>query len=357
MYPGKVRTGGGPGSRRRMFKVVSHKPSRYLVAIACLVVALAAGVSTALAWKDSDFAHRPLFAYPLPHGKDNIIGSLLTYRVRKGDTLLDIGRWFGLTAPEISDANNHLDWWAPPVGRKIVLPDEHILPDAPRSGIIVNVPELRLYYYKGHVVYTFPVGLGRYDWRTPVGKTFRVTSKQHNPPWIVPADIYKEHLERDGWADRMIPGGDPDNPEGFWRLNLNLPQYAIHGTNNPWGVGMEVSHGCIRLYPEDIDRLWHLVPVGTKGHIIYEPVKFGWRGGSLYVEVHPDIYNEYPGLWNAVRKMVVEKHLQNYVDYGKLEKAVTDKTGVPTYIMPGPPPPGSYNGEVEALSHKTRPPG
>jgi L,D-transpeptidase ErfK/SrfK len=313
------------------------------------MVGLVATFRAVCAADGRDFSRSPLYAYPLPEGKDNIIGSLITYHIHKGDTLLDVGRWFGLSGAEVSDANNHLDWWLPPVGKKIVLPTEHILPDGPRTGIVVNVPEFRLYYYKGHVVYTFPVGLGRYDWRTPVGKTFRVTSKQHNPPWIVPPDIYKEHLERDGWAEHVIPGGDPDNPEGFWRLNLNLPEYAIHGTNNPWGVGMEVSHGCIRLYPEDIDRLWHLVPVGTKGEIVYQPIKFGWRGGALYVEVHRDVYNLHPGLWKLAMRLVAAKHLQSIVDYGKLQKAVSAMTGVPTYVMPGPPPPGSYNTEEAGL--------
>jgi L,D-transpeptidase ErfK/SrfK len=334
---------------------------RLQLATACAIaVAIWAAPRAALGWADGEFEHRPLYAYPLSHGRDDIIGNLITYKIRSGDTLLDVGRWFGLTATEVSAANNHLDWWAPPVGKSIILPDEHILPAGPRTGIVVNVPELRLYYYypssrrsrrgkelvhathtEARVVYTFPVGLGRYDWRTPLGKVFRVTAKEHNPSWVVPKDIYAEHMERDGYAEHMIPGGDPDNPEGHWRLDLNLPEYAIHGTNNPWGVGMEVSHGCIRLFPEDIDRLWHLVPVGTTGHIVYQPIKFGWRGDALYVEVHPDIYNRYPGLWAHAVMMVRQLRLQSDIDYLKLQKAVEAKSGVPTYVMPGPPPDGS----------------
>jgi L,D-transpeptidase ErfK/SrfK len=349
-------------------------------ALALISTALLAAPRFAHGWNEDDFARSPLVAYPIPTGRNDVIGALQTYTLRKGDTLLDVGRWFGLSAREISDANNHMDWWTPPVGKTIVLPTEHILPMGPHSGIVVDVPELRLYYYpsprrpsrrhsrsKGklvrvryspaRVVYTFPVGLGRYDWRTPVGKTFRVTAKEHNPPWIVPKDIYEEHLERDGYAEHMIPGGDPDNPEGHWRLDLNLPAYAIHGTNNPWGVGMEVSHGCIRLDPEAIDRLWHMVPVGTTGRIVYQPVKYGWRGGSLYVEVHEDLYGMYPGLWRHAISLAKRENLLGYIDKLKLEKAVEEKTGVPTYVMPGLEPASAPVPATVASSVRLPPPG
>ncbi|HZO82716.1 MAG TPA: L,D-transpeptidase family protein [Candidatus Binataceae bacterium] len=361
-----------------------------------LVAALVAAPQIARGWSEDDFARRPVVAYPIPTGRDEMIGALQSYTIRKGDTLLDIGRWFGVSAREISDANDHIDWWTPPAGKTIVLPTEHILPSGPRAGIVINVPELRLYYYyppavahsrgrakltraklegarskhahaKNHVlnasysgarvVYTFPVGLGRYDWRTPVGKSFRVTAKEHDPPWIVPQDIYEEHLERDGYAEHMIPGGDPDNPEGHWRLDLNLPEYAIHGTNNPWGVGMEVSHGCIRLSPEAIDRLWHMVPVGTTGRIVYQPVKFGWHGGVLYVEVHEDLYGMYPGLWRYAVSEARRQNLLGYIDTLKLEKAIEEKTGVPTYVMPGPEPPIAPVPATVASSIPLPPPG
>jgi L,D-transpeptidase ErfK/SrfK len=266
-----------------------------------------------------------------------------------------------LSAKEVSDANNHLDWWLPPAGKEIVLPTEHILPEGPRTGIVLNIPEMRLYYFypspaevrhrgklkavsfsrrTASVVYTFPVGLGRFDWKTPVG-AWRVVAKTHDPTWNVPNDIYQEHLERDGVADHMIPGGDPDNPLGHYRLSLSLPEYAIHGTNVPWGVGMNISHGCVRLYPEDIERLYARVPVGTPGSFVYQPIKFGWRGSSLYVEVHDDLYAKYPGLWNHAMHEVNRLGLEDQVDMGKLEKAVELRSGIPTYVMPGPDPSGS----------------
>ncbi len=321
------------------------------------VFAIIAGTpAMARNWNGVDFSRRPLYAYPLPAGQDNIIGDLTTYRIEKSDTLLDVGRWYGVTAKEISDANSHIDWWSPPVGKEIVLVTEHILPDTPHIGIVLNIPEMRIYYYpspilarhkKGkltstayapaQVVYTFPVGLGRFDWRTPVG-AFHVRGKTVDPTWVVPQDIYEEHLERDGEADHVIPGGDPDNPLGRYRLELTLPEYAIHGTNVPWGVGMEVSHGCVRLYPEDIERLFYKVKVGTPGEFVYQPVKFGWRGDALYVEVHDDLYGRYAGLWHYAMDEVKRLDLTDQIDFQKLEKAVEEKTGVPTYVMPGPGP-------------------
>jgi L,D-transpeptidase ErfK/SrfK len=327
------------------------------------------------AWTEDEFEHRPLFAYPLPHGKDDVIGNLITYQLQKGDTLLDVGRWFGVTAKEISNANGGIDWWSPPAGKQIILPDEHILPDTPHVGIILNIPEMRLYYYfpsptgpvrhkrkdskgkitpakfvagKKHshllaggpsVVYTFPVGLGRFDWKTPVGD-FTVRGKTKNPTWVVPQDIYDEHLERDGEAEHVVSGDDPDNPLGHYRIELTLPEYAFHGTNVPWGVGMTVSHGCIRLYPEDIERLFNKVKIGTPGMFVYQPVKYGWRGDALYVEVHDDVYGMYAGLWAYAQKEADRLGISDEIDAQKLQKAVEQKTGVPTYIMPGPAPGG-----------------
>ncbi len=342
-------------------RLTQHRPLlKSLVAVMVLLAAFASS-SFAHKWDESEFANRPLYAYPLPHSRDDIIGSLTMYKTQPGDTLLDVGRWYGLSAKEVSDANSHLDWWSPPPGKEIILPTEHIIPEGPRTGIVLNIPEMRLYYFypspamvrhqrklktvsfsrqTASVVYTFPVGLGRFDWKTPVG-VWTVVAKTKDPTWVVPNDIYQEHLERDGEADHVIPGGDPDNPLGHYRLSLSLPEYALHGTDVPWGVGMNVSHGCVRLYPEDIERLYSKVRVGTPGRFVYQPVKFGWRGESLYVEVHDDLYARYPGLWNHALHEVKRLGLEDRVDMGKLEKAVGLRAGIPTYVMPGPDPGGS----------------
>jgi L,D-transpeptidase ErfK/SrfK len=334
--------------------------SKVRLGAALLAVIIAAAIfgaqPGAMAWREEDFAHRTVVAYPLSPGRDNMIGERMTYRLRKGDTLLDVGRWFDITAKEISEANQHIDWWTPPAGKEILLPGEHVIPECSRKGVVLNIPEMRLYYFPvrvaphhkhgkltpasysaAEIVYTFPVGLGRFDWKTPVG-AFKIRGKTHNPTWVVPKAIYEEHLERDGEADHMIAGGDPDNPLGHYRVELTLPSYALHGTNVPWGVGMEVSHGCVRLYPEDIEALYKMVTVGAPGEFVYEPVKFGWKNDELYVEVHEDLYGMYPGLWNQALKEVERQGLGEAIDYNKLEKAVEQKTGVPTYIMPGKNP-------------------
>jgi L,D-transpeptidase ErfK/SrfK len=335
----------------------------WLVAVLTVMLAAYAAPGLAHSWHDVNFANRPLYAYPLPSGRDDLIGSLTTYRIQPGDTLLDVGRWFGLSAKEISDANDHMDWWLPPAGREVILPTEHILPDSPRAGIILNVPEMRLYYYfpspayvhgrrkrgkltpialgggGARVVYTFPVGLGRFDWKTPLG-VWRVTAKVKNPIWVMPEDIYQEHLERDGEADKVVPAG-PDNPLGLYKLDLSIPEYGLHGTNVPWGIGMTVSHGCVRLYPEDIERLFSKTPVGTPGEFVYQPVKFGWRGDTLYAEVHDDLYGKYPGLWNLASQEVQRHNLAGQVDMVKLEKLVEARSGIPSYVGFGPEPAGA----------------
>jgi hypothetical protein len=261
---------------------------------------------------------------------------------------------------------------------------------------VMNIPEMRLYYFyptpiagrrrirkakfthtayaesrhpKAHgatkarasggahptVIYTFPVGLGRYDWRTPTG-VWTIRDKTHNPTWVVPDDIYQEHLERDGEAEHVVEGGDPDNPLGHYRLALTLPMYALHGTNVPWGVGMEVSHGCVRLYPEDIERLYFHTNVGTPGRFVYQPIKYGWRGGSLYVEVHDDLYGVYPGLWRHAVELAKSQGLLANIETIKLEKAIEEKTGVPTYVMPGPEPPDAIAPSTETASSRPLPP-
>lgn len=338
-------------------KKMKKSISGWVVVLAVVISALAIP-AFARTWNDADFDNRPLFGYPIPKGHDDIIGATSSYKIQPGDTLLDVGRWFGLSAKEVSEANGRLDWWSPGVGKEIVLPSAHILPEGPRSGIVMNIPEMRLYYYypspvygrhrgkltpaaisgsSAQVVYTFPVGLGRFDWKTPVG-AWTVVARTKDPTWVVPEDIYQEHLERDGEADHMVLGGDPDNPLGRFRLSLSLPEYAIHGTDVPWGVGMNISHGCIRLYPEDIERLFEKVKVGTPGRFVYQPVKFGWRGDALYVEVHDDLYAKFPGLWNHAAAEVRRLGLEDDVDTHKLEQAVEAKSGVPTYVMPGPEP-------------------
>lgn len=220
---------------------------------------------------------------------DSVIGEVSTTKVEPGESLLEIARQFDIGHDQIILANPSLNRWIPDVGATVTIPSSYILPPGPREGIVLNLAELRLYYFdrSAHSIYTFPVSIGDLDWRTPLGKT-RVAAKQRNPTWYPPRSIREEHAEEGDDLPHMIPGGDPDNPLGLFALKLGIPGYLIHGTNDrrSFGIGMRVSHGCIRLYPENIAELFDIVKVGTPVRIIDLPVKVGWLGDDLYVEIH-----------------------------------------------------------------------
>ncbi len=227
---------------------------------------------------------------------------MTTHRIRQGETLLDVARYFDLGMNEIIDANPGVDIWNPKVGSTVSVPTQWVLPCCTYEGMIVNVPEMRLYYFQKApgdpgttIVRTYPLGLGRDDRRTPKG-SFTVTGKTVNPTWVIPERIRQDHIRETGDARRSIPGGAPDNPLGKYRFELSLEPYRIHGTNIPWGIGMLVSNGCARLYPEDVEHLFPLVSAGTKGGFIYQPVKVGTRGGNVYVESHADLYKQGVGM-------------------------------------------------------------
>lgn len=203
--------------------------------------------------------------------------------VAKGETLLSIARRYDLGFVELRAANPGIDAWQPGAGTRLVLPTAHLLPNARRKGIVINLAEQRLYYFRraGENVLSYPVGIGDSGWETPVGAT-RVRGKRTNPTWIPPTSIRAQHPD----LPAAIPPG-PANPLGAFALDLAWPGYVIHGTNKPAGIGRRVSHGCIRLYPEDIAQLYSMVPIGTPVAIVDQPVKLGWIGGALYLEVHP----------------------------------------------------------------------
>lgn len=218
-----------------------------------------------------------------PARADDIIGELRVYTTRYDDTLLDVARTYQLGLIEVMAANPGVDPWLPGKGTRIILPSAHILPDAPRRGLVINLAEMRIYYYFGKEgqVATFPIGVGREGAKTPLGRT-RIVRKKTDPAWFPPASIRKEDPELPA---RVPPG--PDNPLGQYAMYLGWPSYLVHGTNKPWGVGRRVSHGCIRLYPEGIEWLFKKVPVGASVTVVNQPVKLGWRNGELYIEVAP----------------------------------------------------------------------
>ncbi len=229
--------------------------------------------------------------YPLPSPSIQLIGQLEYVRAKHEDTLLDIARRNGLGYQEMVLANPSVDPWLPGDGTEVLLPTRYLLPDTPREGIVINRAEMRLYYYpkspSGVVteVITYPVGIGRVEWETPLAAT-SVTAKVVDPTWYPPASIRAEHAEAENPLPAAVPPG-PDNPLGRFAMRLGLAGYLIHGSNRAYGVGMRVSHGCVRLYPEHIEGLFASVPIGTPVRIINQPFKTGWAGNVLYLEVHP----------------------------------------------------------------------
>jgi len=183
------------------------------------------------------------------------------------------------------------------------------------------------------MVHTFPVGLGRDDWRTPTGK-FKIRGKTLNPQWNIPESIRKEHIADRGDPRTFIAGGDPENPLGRHRIELTLPMYGIHGTNIPWGVGMQVSHGCVRLYPEDIERLFPLVPIGAPGEFAYQSVKVGMRDGVVYLEAHRDIYGQAPAQYREASAAFSRAGLSDRLDESAVLRALEDTTGMPVRVTP-----------------------
>ncbi|MFQ5660039.1 MAG: L,D-transpeptidase family protein [Gammaproteobacteria bacterium] len=279
--------------------------------------------------------------YVLENKNDSVIGELQQIRAEYRDTLLDIARSNGLGYRDIKLVNPELDTWLPGDGREIVLPSQYILPQAPHNGIILNIPEMRLYYFPegnkpGSVdVITYPLGVGREGWDTPYVDT-HIIQKKKNPSWLPPDSIRQEHEAMgDPLPERIGPG--PMNPLGNYALRLGLPGYLIHGTNKPYGIGMRVSHGCIRLYPEDIKSLFKKVKLGTPVHIVNQPYKVGQHEGKIYLEAHPfmqeDAGNFEDNLTSVVRMLVKITNKRAYkVDWELAKRVIHDMKGIPVVI-------------------------
>jgi L,D-transpeptidase ErfK/SrfK len=255
------------------------------------------------------FVHAPLLAclaglatapaaatqFELDEATPQVFGEITHYTTTYEDTFTDIARRYSLGWEEVIRVNPGIDPWVPGAGKDLVLPTRRILPSGAHEGIVINLPEHRLYYFpkpkKGQkpIVITYAVSIGKMDWKTPLGET-RIVSKQKNPNWYPPESVRKEHAERGEPLPAVVKPG-PDNPLGAFAMRLAITPgaYLIHGTNNPLAVGMAVTHGCMRMYPEDIEALFPIVPVGTKVRIVNEPVKVAFVNGELLLEVHPPV--------------------------------------------------------------------
>ncbi len=247
--------------------------------------------------------------FVLESTEQSVIGEPQVVFTREENTFSDLAREYGLGYDELVAANPDVDPWLPGDNTPVLLPTQYVLPNVPKSGLVLNIASKRLFYFPAveegepAKVMTYPIGIGRVGWETPLGET-TVVSKARNPHWYVPASVRKEHAEMgDPLPSIVLPG--PDTPLGSHVLKLDIPGYLIHGTNQPYGVGMRVSHGCVRLYPENIELLYTLVEVGEDVRIINEPYLVGRLNDELYFESHKPLEDD---------PISAEEHLQKSFD-------------------------------------------
>jgi len=292
-------------------------------------------------------------AFLYRHNDLTVVGEPIFYTVKPEDTLLDIARDHGLGYNEMALLYPRMDPWMPPAGERLFVPSFWVLPTTKHEQLVINVPEMRLYFFQKDRsrVQTYPVALGDKDWQTPLG-TFFINEKRPNPTWYIPESLRTEY------GARSMPHG-PRNPMGKFAMKFSAGSFAIHGTHMPWGVGRLVSHGCVRCYPEHIRLLYPKVKLKTKLEIIYEPIKFGRKGDRIFVEVHPDVYGKISDFEEYSEKILEGYSMAVYVDPKKYRAAVRLQNGSPTNVNldPGKPaqkssPRASTDNQVERPGNK-----
>jgi L,D-transpeptidase ErfK/SrfK len=274
-------------------------------------------------------AARPPAAAPrLAPPAAQLAGELAVHVVAPGESLVELALQYDVGFNAISAANPHLDPWIPPAGSVALIPTAWILPRHAAPGtVLVNLSEMRLFYLRapGEPPVTFPIGVAMDAWTTPLG-SHRVIEKSVEPTWYPTRAI----LQDDPTLPAVVPPG-PDNPLGSHALRLSHRTILIHGTNRPFGVGRKVSHGCIRMYPDDIRRLFRMVDVGTPVSIVREPVKVAVQGSRIWVEVHHDEAAAADPLQEAVR-LLSESRVLRDVDSRKLVAAARARRGIPVRV-------------------------
>jgi L,D-transpeptidase ErfK/SrfK len=279
-------------------------------------------------------------SFGIPAG-DDVVGRLDVVSTHYEDTIPDIAYLKSMGFREMKLANPNVDTWMPGEGTELVVPSFYVLPPFPREGIVVNVPEMRLYFYpkanKGEplLVHTYPIGVGREDWVTPHAVT-KITAKTKDPAWYPPESIRREHAAEGDILPTVVKAG-PDNPLGQYAMRLGLQSYLIHGTNNPYGIGMRVTHGCIRLTPRDVEDLFQRVQVGTPVRIVNEPVKVGVAGGRIYLEAHPRFEEDqldFDAQFTPVvdRLLAALKGRKARVDWNRVRAVLVNPDGIPVVI-------------------------
>jgi len=287
----------------------------------------------------------------------NMVGTIASVNTHENDTLSDIARHFGLGYNDISKANPTIAPWTPEPDSRVLLPLQFILPDAPHKGIILNLANMRLFYYpkkQPDKVFTYPVGIGRQGWNTPMGLT-SIVAKKANPSWIVPESIHQEHTQKGDSLPKVVAAG-PDNPLGLYAMRLGFPGYLIHGTNKPYGIGMQISHGCVQLYPENIEVLFKKASVGMPVRIIHQPYLTAWHQDMLYLEA-----NEPLPKWTKDKSLLKKQLLKQLrqisakenvsIDWKKVDRIIQRSDGIPTPILAQSPDETAIAANAVQLEH------
>jgi len=279
--------------------------------------------------------------FPLPPGDNAAVGQVKQIRLKPGDSLANIARANDIGYYELLEANPKLNPIRLVNGTPLVIPTQYLLPNAPRQGIVINLAELRLYYYPAgqNVVVTKPISIGRQGWNTPEG-TFKVVEKIDHPSWYVPKSIAAEMANQGVILPAVVPPG-PDNPLGNYAMRLSLPNYLIHGTVDPTSIGRRVSSGCVRMYPEDIESLFNMVPVGTPVQIVNQPYKVGLVNNQVAMESHQPLsemraqLGNMPAhtLWvNAVNQFAAQQAVPLTINWQDVSKTAQAETGIPMVV-------------------------
>lgn len=311
----------------------SHRLTRSLVsALTALLAIVASGVQAQ--------------TYPIEPLNSDLVGEIKVIHAQESDTLMDIARAHSLGYRGIGLANPDVDVWLPGESTPVVIPSRFVLPNVARKGIVLNRGEMRLYFFHANpetgapLVTTYPVGIGRADRQTPTGRGW-ITMKLHKPTWYPTENVLADYAARGKSLPRQVPAG-PDNPLGEYALVLNLPGYLIHGTNKPDGIGMLVSQGCVRLYPEHIEALVAAVEKGTPVNIIDQPSKAGIADGKLMIEVHPPVYPDQQRARGKYEQKLIEQiillletrgaELEGEIDWSKVTEAFNRADGIPVSV-------------------------
>lgn len=273
--------------------------------------------------------------YTSPSQGNDLIGRMQVIKAKYEDTFADLGDTYSLGYSQLVAANPGVDAWLPGTGTDILLPTRYILPDAPRSGVVINLPEYRLYYYPKDkkTVYTFPLGIGREGWGSPLGNT-KIVGKVKDPTWIPPASIRAEHAKDGDILPAVVPAG-PDNPLGPYKMQLGFSGYLIHGSNQKFGVGTRTSHGCFRMLNPDVTFLFGILPMGTNVNIVTQPYKMGVEDGKIYFEAHKALEEHpAPDLDKFVKGFLAEhgNDPKFVIDYAVVKMVAEHHDGIPVQV-------------------------